>query len=130
MRDIAITDGGDLQISSGGDIAISTHRYSAALQEIYMTVRTERGDFIPYPWFGSDVYKLWGLPNSPRTGTKGVEELAKAITRDGRFSDADIKINAVPVAANQIRFDIDVRFSTNQTFLITLEQKLNNIGED
>ena len=79
MIDLALTDDGDLQLADNGDVAINAHRYSAALQEIYMRMRTERGDFVLYDWFGSDLYKLWGLPNAPKTGAKGIDELYKDI---------------------------------------------------
>jgi phage baseplate assembly protein W len=127
MIDLSITDNGDLQVASSGDLAITTHKYSADLQQTFMIVRTERGDFIPYPTFGSNLYKLWGLPNTPQTGNRGMAELSTAITTDGRLANANVQIKAIPTAANAIRFDVDIQFGRSQTHIITLEQKLSSI---
>jgi hypothetical protein len=127
MIDIAITDDGDLQVASHGDLALTTHQYSANLQQAYMIVRTERGDFTPYSSFGSEIYKLWGLPNTPKTAEKGVQELHRALTSEGRLANASVGVKAIPTAANAIRFDVDIVFSRTTTHIITLEQKLSSI---
>jgi hypothetical protein len=127
MIDIATTDDGDLQVSSSGDLALTTHQYSADLQQAYLVVRTELGDFSLYPTFGSDIYKLWGLPNTPKTAEKGVQELHRAITANGRLANASVGVKAVPTAANAIRFDIDIQFARSTTHILTLEQKLSSI---
>lgn len=126
--DLAITDDGDLRLSNNGDFAVTDHRYGAILQEIFSRVRTELGDFVLYPWFGSNIYKIWGLPNDPKTGSIGSSHLLSAITHDGKLSQAQVSVKPIPTSPFTIRFDIDIRFSRDQMNLITLEQKLNEIG--
>jgi hypothetical protein len=125
--DFAITDAGDLQVSSSGDLATTIHQYSPALQLAYISVLTELGDFTPYPTLGSEIYKLWGLPNTQSVASKGEEELYKALAFGGKLSNASIKIKSVPTSANTIRFDIDIQFSRSQSNIITLEQKISSI---
>ena len=125
MADLYFDLSGDLKISPNKDLAITQSRSRNDVQQIYIRLMTEPGDFYSYPNLGSDLNILYGMPQSKATGEIGKRLVRQALTREDAFAGRNITIEAVPTSSTSIRFDVHVVDNTNGPVTISVTQDLN-----
>ncbi len=114
MSDLYFTEEGDLTVSHSGDIEVTGTPWRDEIQQVYIRVMTDQGDFVAYPQLGADLSKLYGLPQSPSTGSLGETMIKSALEREGRFAGSLINVNSVPTSPQSIRFDITIKSGSRQ----------------
>lgn len=65
------------------------------------------------------------MPQSRGTGDIGKRLIRQALVREGVFSDRNITINAVPISANSIRFDVHIEDNSLEPTVISVTQQLS-----
>jgi hypothetical protein len=93
---------GDLGIKNG-DLALTDGK-ACAEQDALNRIRTQTTDWRSHPELGADLEDLEGEPNTRVNGQKGVDQIFKALTQDGRFSPEDVTVRAIPVSIEEIDF--------------------------
>jgi len=68
MSDLYFTMDGDILVTGNKDIAITTSSAQDDVQQVYLRLMTEPGDFYIYPALGTDLSVLYGMPQSEETG--------------------------------------------------------------
>lgn len=96
----------------------------ADVQQVYIRLMTEPGDFYIYPNLGTDLSLLYGMPQTPETGEYGKKLIRAALQREGVFKGKNIKINAVPTGRDTIRFDIHIISSIDEPVILSVSQNL------
>lgn len=124
MSDLFLTLDGDLVISGNNDIAKVANSMQDDIQQIYIRLMTEPGDFPSYPTLGVDLSSLYGKPQTRETGEFGKSLIMAALEREGLFRGRSIKIVAVPTGADVIRFDIHIQSGSNQPVTLSIKQNL------
>lgn len=124
MSDLFLTMDGDLVISSNKDIARVNTAMQNDIQQVYLRLMTEPGDFSAYPTLGVDLSMLYGMPQNQRTGQIGKQLIMAALDREGIFRGRNITVDAIPTSADSIRFDIHVQTSSNQPVTLSIKQNL------
>ena len=127
MSDFYFDLSGDILISSNKDIAVAQNGQQRDIQQIYMRLMTEPSDFTIYPRLGCDLSILRGMPQNRSTA-----EIGKRIIRDclenalkgGIFRGRSITIDAVPVSATGIRFDVHIENNTAEPVTLSVVQEL------
>ena len=116
---------GDLKLSPNKDIASTQSRSQSDIQQIYIRLMTEPGDFYSYPNLGSDIGIIYGMPQSPNTGEIGKRLIRQALSKDDIFLGRNITIEAVPMSRTSIRFDVHVVDNSQGPITISVTQELN-----
>lgn len=124
MSDLFLTMDGDLVVSSNKDIARVNNAMQNDIQQVYLRLMTEPGDFSTYPTLGVDLSILYGMPQNQRTGQLGKQLIMAALDREGIFRGRNIMVDAIPTSADSIRFDIHVQTSSNQPVTLSIKQNL------
>jgi len=124
MADLYFTLNGDMVINGNKDIAITANSLQSDMQQIYLRLMTEPGDFYIYPQLGTDLSLLYGMPQSPETGEYGKRIIRTALEREGLFKGRNIKIDAVPTARDAIRFDIHIISDIDRPITLSVTQAL------
>jgi hypothetical protein len=124
MSDLYFSLYGDLVINGNKDIAMVSSTLQADIQQVYMRMMTEPGDFYIYPLLGIDLSLLYGMPQSPETAEFGKRLIRTGLQREGLFKGRNIKIDAVPTSRDTIRFDIHIISDTNQPITLSVTQTL------
>jgi len=125
MSDLYFDLSGDLKISPNKDIATTQTRSQSDVQQIYIRLMTEPGDFYSYPKLGCDLNVLYGMPQTKQTGEIGKRIIQQSLSREGVFGDRSISINAVPTSRTSIRFDVHVENSGIEPVTISVTQDLS-----
>lgn len=94
------------------------------VQQAYIRLMTEPGDFYIYPNLGTDLSMLYGMPQTPETGDFGKRIIRAALEREGVFSNRKISIDAVPTSADSIRFDVTITTDFNEPTTLSITQSL------
>lgn len=124
MSDFYFDLGGDLKVTGTGDIAVIQNPAENDVQQVYIRLMTEPGDFYMYPRLGTDLSMLYGMPQSRETGEFGKRIIKAALDREGVFSNRAITIEAVPTSADSIRFDVYITTDGRQPTLLSITQEL------
>lgn len=124
MSDLFLTMDGDLAITSNKDIAKVNTSMQNDIQQVYIRLMTEPGDFSAYPTLGVDLSVLYGMPQNQRTGQLGKQLIMAALDREGTFRGRNITVDAVPTSPDTIRFDIHIQSSSNQPVTLSIKQNL------
>ena len=124
MSDLFLTMDGDLVVNSNKDIARVNTAMQNDVQQVYLRLMTEPGDFSAYPTLGVDLSMLYGMPQNQRTGQLGKQLIMAALDREGIFRGRNITVDAIPTSADSIRFDIHVQTSSNQPVTLSIRQNL------
>lgn len=124
MSDIYFTLNGDLFINGNKDIAMVDSPIRNDVQQVYIRLMTEPGDFHIYPQIGVDLSKLYGMPQTPETGEFGKRLIKASLDREGVFKGRNIKINAIPTGPDTIRFDIHIITELDQPIILSVSQSL------
>lgn len=125
MADFYFDLSGDIKISPNKDIAMTQSRAQNDVQQIYIRLMTEPGDFYSYPQLGCDLNILYGMPQSRATGEIGKRIIRQALIREGVFGDRNITINAVPTSTTSIRFDVHIEDNSLEPTVISVTQELS-----
>lgn len=128
--DLYFTSDGDLAMSPSGDLAITDTPWRDDVQQAYIRVMTDEGDYLLYPDLGASLSTLFGMPQSPETGSFGVSLITAALNREGRFNGRSFSVNSVPTGPQSIRFDVDILSGSRETIRLSVEQNLGLQGED
>lgn len=124
MSDLFFTLDGDLLVSSNKDIARVNTSLQNDVQQIYIRLMTEPGDFRSYPDLGVDLSILYGKPQTKETGELGKGLILSALQREGTFRGRNINIAAVPTGPDTIRFDVHIQSGANQPVTLSIQQNL------
>lgn len=124
MSDLYLTLDGDLAITGNKDMAIVNSSKQNDVQQIYLRLMTEPGDFYAYPSLGVDLSVLYGMPQTAETGELGKRLIKNALEREGVFRGKNITISAVPVSRDVIRFDVQILSSSNLPVTLSIKQNL------
>lgn len=124
MTDLYFTESGDVAISTSGDLAVTDTAWRDDVQQAYIRVLTDAGDFRIFPELGASLTSLYGMPQSPDTGALGEQMIRSALEREGRFTGKPISIQAVPTGYQSIRFDISITSGSLEQIRLSVEQDL------
>ncbi len=115
---------GDIAVDGNKDVALTTNMLQDDIQQIYMRLMTEPGDFYVYPQLGTDLSILYGMPQSRETGDLGKRLIRAALEKEGIFQGRNIKIEAVPTGPDSIRFDVHIISDFNEPVVLSVTQNL------
>lgn len=124
MTDLYFTLTGDIAINGNKDIAIANSPLQSDIQQIYIRLMTEPGDFYIYPQLGIDLSIMYGMPQTPETGEFGKRLIKAGLQREGLFKGRNITIDAVPTSRDTIRFDVHVLSDIDQPIVLSVNQTL------
>lgn len=124
MSDFYLGFDGDIKISSNKDIALVQSTAQNDLQQIYLRMMTEPGDFYVYPKLGVSLSSLYGMPQDPATAEYGKRLIREALDREGVFRGKNIQIKAVPTSPDSIRFDVQLITSYGEPVVLSINQNL------
>lgn len=124
MSDLYFSFDGDIKLSSNKDITLVQSTAQNDLQQIYIRLMTEPGDFSIYPQLGTALSNLYGMPQDPATAEYGKRLIRAALDREGVFGGKNIQINAVPTAPDAIRFDIKLITGYGEPIVLSINQNL------
>lgn len=128
--DLHLNEAGDIQRSHNGDLAVTETNWRDDLQQAYIRVMTDEGDYTLYPNMGASLSRLYGMPQSPQTGNEGRSLIISALKRDGRFEGRAINVKPVPTSPQTVRFDIEVFSGSRRRIALSVGQDLGLISED
>jgi hypothetical protein len=126
--DIYFTNEGDIEVSPSGDIAMADTPWRDDVQQAYIRVMTDAGDYLLYERLGASLSQLKGLPQSPETGRFGETLIISALNREGRFTGKPFDVKAIPTGPQSIRFDISITSGSTDQIRLSVEQDLG-LGE-
>lgn len=124
MSDLFLTMSGDLLVNGNKDIASVNLGSQNDVQQIYLRLMTEPGDFYLYPSLGTDLSILYGMPQSQETGNLGQRLIREALERENIFVGRNIEITSVPTGPDSIRFDVHITSDTNEPIVLSVTQNL------
>jgi len=124
MSDLYFTTNGDILIGGNKDITITNSSLQSDIQQAYLRLMTEPGDFYIYPTLGIDLSLLYGMPQTPETGEFGKRLIQAGLQREGIFKGRNIKIDAVPTSRDTIRFDVHIISDIDQPVVLSVSQTL------
>lgn len=122
--DLYFTEEGDITVDHRGDVAMTDTPWRDDLQQAYIRVMTDIGDYLLYPNLGANLSELYGMPQAPKTGSYGEELINAALNREGRFVGRPFRVTSVPTSPQTIRFDIDIVSGSRRHIQLSVEQDL------
>lgn len=124
MSDLYFTMTGDILVNGNKDIARTTSGLQDDIQQVYLRLMTEPGDFYIYPSLGTDLSVLYGMPQSKETGDFGKRLIRAALEKEDVFKGRNIQIEAIPTGPDTIRFDVHIITDTNEPVVLSVSQDL------
>ena len=124
MPDLYMYESGDLAVSPAGDLAMTQTTWRDDVQQAYIRIMTEMGDFEVYPELGASLTRLYGRPQSANTGSLGIGLIKSALDRESRFAGKPFFVKAVPTGPQSIRFDVSITSGNREQILLSVEQDL------
>jgi hypothetical protein len=124
MSDLYFTMNGDLLVNGNKDLARTTSGLQDDIQQVYIRLMTEPGDFYIYPALGTDLSMLYGMPQSKETGDLGKTLIRSALEKEDVFRGRNIQIEAIPTGPDTIRFDVHIITNTNEPVVLSVSQDL------
>ena len=124
MSDLHFTLNGDILIGGNKDIVLTNSSMQSDVQQAYIRLMTEPGDFYIYPLLGIDLSLLYGMPQSAETGEFGKKLIQTGLQREGIFKGRNIKIDSVPTSRDTIRFDVHIISDIDQPVVLSVSQTL------
>lgn len=124
MSDLHFTMTGDILINGNKDIAATSSSAQDDIQQVYLRLMTEPGDFYIYPSLGTDLSVLYGMPQSKETGEMGKMLIRAAIEREDIFRGRSIVIDAIPTGSDSIRFDVHMITDKTDPIVLSVTQSL------
>lgn len=134
MTDLYFTEDGDIAVSPSGDLALTQADWRDDVQQIYIRLMTDIGDFdmrVPHQGvcseLGANLSQLYGMPQSEATGDYGIGLIESALARENRFGGKPVTVKAVPTGVQSIRFDVYVKSGSRDKVKLSIEQNLGVI---
>lgn len=127
--DLYFNSEGDIERSPSGDIAMTDTPFRDDLQQAYIRVMTDVGDYLLYPELGAALSQLYGMPQSPETGSYGEQLITAALNREGRFVGRPFNVKSVPTGPQTIRFDVSIVSGNREQIQLSVEQDLGLNGD-
>lgn len=124
MSDLYFTMTGDLLVNGNKDISRTTSSLQDDIQQVYIRLMTEPGDFYIYPSLGTDLSILYGMPQSKETGDLGKRLIRSALEKEDIFRGRNIQIEAIPTGPDTIRFDVHIITDINEPVVLSVTQDL------
>ena len=124
MSDLHFTMTGDILINGNKDIAATSSSAQDDIQQVYLRLMTEPGDFYIYPSLGTDLSVLYGMPQSKETGEMGKMLIRAALEREDIFRGRSIVIDAIPTGSDSIRFDVHMITDKTDPIVLSVTQNL------
>jgi hypothetical protein len=124
MSDLYFTLDGDFLVNGMKDLSLTPSSLQEDIQQIYLRLMTEPGDFYIYPLLGIDLSLLYGMPQSAETGEFGKKLIQAGLQREGIFKGRNIKIDSVPTSKDTIRFDVHIISDIDQPVVLSVSQTL------
>jgi len=124
MSDLYLTLNGDIAINGSKDLAKTSNQVQSDVQQVYLRLMTEPGDFYVYPRLGIDLSSLYGLPQNRETGELGKKIIRAGLEQEGLFSGRTILIEAIPISKDSIRFDVHIVSAADQPIVLSINQSL------
>lgn len=124
MSDLFLTLDGDLLLNGNKDISKVNTPTQNDIQQVYIRLMTEPGDFHAYPSLGLDLSTLYGMPQTKSTGETGKRLIIAALEREGVFKGKNISVEAIPTSADTIRFDIHIQSGSSSPVTLSIKQNL------
>lgn len=115
---------GDILQSSTGDIGVTGTEWRSTVQQAYIRLMTENGDYTMYPTLGAGLSQLYGMPQTAATGTFGQSLILNALISDNTFTSSQVSVKAVPIDRQSIRFDVTLISGNLQQLTLSLQQNL------
>lgn len=115
---------GDLLVNGNKDISRTTSSLQDDIQQVYIRLMTEPGDFYIYPSLGTDLSILYGMPQSKETGDLGKRLIRSALEKEDIFRGRNIQIEAIPTGPDTIRFDVHIITDINEPVVLSVTQDL------
>jgi len=128
--DLYFTEDGDIATSPEGDIAVTDTPWRDDMQQAYIRVMTDEGDYLIYSDLGASLSLLNGMPQSPETGDYGVALITSALNREGRFAGRPFTVKPVPIGPQSIRFDVSITSGSRDQIKLSVEQGLGLGGDE
>ena len=125
--DLYFDETGDIAIATNGDIEMTPTSWRDQVQQAYIRIMTDVGDYVLYPTLGANLSSLYGMQQTPTTGSFGASLISNALTEGNAFNNTQITVNAVPTDYQAIRFDVSIKSGSMRTILLSVEQNLNLI---
>lgn len=122
--DLYFTEEGDIAVDHRGDVAVTDTPWRDDLQQAYIRVMTDVGDYLLYPELGANLSELYGMPQSPTTGAYGQQLIEAALNREGRFVGRPFRVSSIPTGPQSIRFDVDIVSGNRRQIQLSVEQDL------
>ena len=122
--DMIFNESGDIQRSSTGDIAVTDTQWRDTVQQAYIRLMTDSGDYTLYPALGASLSQLYGMPQTAATGAFGKSLILNALTGDNTFTASQVSVVAVPTDRQSIRFDVTLSSGSLQQLTLSLQQNL------
>lgn len=119
-----MTEAGDLVVSASGDLAFTNTAWRNDVQQAYIRMMTDVGDFMVYPELGASLSQLYGMPQSPDTGAFGAGLIRSALDRESVFVGKNYQVKAVPTGPQSIRFDVSISSGSREQIVLSVEQTL------
>ena len=126
MSDLYFTLDGDFIIDGEKDLGLAPSSLHEDIQQIYLRLMTEPGDFYIYPQLGIDLSRLYGLPQTKETAEFGKALIMAGLQREGLFKGRNIKITAVPTSRDTIKFDIHIVSDIDEPIMLSVSQNLGD----
>jgi|LakMenE18May11ns_1017448.scaffolds.fasta_scaffold9802775_2 hypothetical protein len=126
MSDLYFTLNGDFLINGNKDLSLTPSSMQEDIQQIYLRLMTEPGDFYIYPQLGIDLSRLYGLPQTKETAEFGKNLIRAGLQREGLFKGRNIKITAVPTSKDTIKFDIHIVSDIDEPIILSVSQNLGD----
>jgi hypothetical protein len=124
VADLYITEEGDLALAPNGDLAFTQTAWRDDVQQGYIRIMTDIGDFMVYPALGADLSTIYGKPQSPATGELGSQLIRSSFEREGRFVGKPFRITPIPTSQQAIRFDVSISSGSRDQIVLSVEQNL------
>lgn len=124
MADLYMNESGDLVLAPNGDLAFTQTPWRDDVQQAYIRMMTDIGDFRVYPDLGADLSVIYGKPQSPATGELGSQLIRSSFEREGRFLGKPYRITPVPTSQQAIRFDVSMSSGSREQIVLSIEQNL------
>jgi len=105
MRDLKLTDDGDLVISSAGDLETVTGD-KQLVQAIIFRLKTMKGDYTLTPTLGTSLEEFIGRQNNSATRLLIEESIKRTLTQD--FSIVAITVKCVPLDGDEVFVLIEI----------------------
>lgn len=124
MPDLYLSMSGDIVINGNKDVALTSSGLQDDIQQIYLRLMTEPGDFYVYPQLGTDLSILYGMPQNKETGDLGKRLIRAALEKEGIFQGRNIKVDAIPTGPDSIRFDVHIISDFYEPIVLSVTQNL------